>query len=274
MSELAPILKWAGGKRQLQNEIIPLIPRRFECYYEPFVGAGAILLKLQPSRAVINDTNIELMNVYEIIRDQPEELIQLLQEYERFHCEALYYNVREMDRNRQEFIGLSRLQKAARTIYLNRTCYNGLYRVNKSGYFNTPMGRNTHVQIVNARGILTISRYLNENAIEILNGNYTNALENITQRDFVFLDPPYYPINRDSFVRYAMSPFGIPQQMELKEICDQLNARGVRFIQTNSNCQEIREMYANYHQIEVGVRRCINAEVDGRQGTELIIYNY
>lgn len=274
MCELTPILKWAGGKRQLQNEIISLIPQEFECYYEPFVGAGAILLKLHPLRAVINDANIELMNVYRIIRDQPEELIQLLQEYERFHSESLYYNVREMDRNREKFVELSRLQKAARTIYLNRTCYNGLYRVNKSGYFNTPMGRNTHIQIVNARGILRISRYLNENEIQILNGNYTNALENITQRDFVFLDPPYYPINRDSFVRYDMSPFGISEQIELREICDQLNARGVRFIQTNSNCQEIKEMYAHYNQVEVGVRRCINTEVDGRRGTELIIYNY
>ena len=136
------------------------------------------------------------------------------------------------------------------------------------------MGRNSTIQIVNEKGIQDISKYLNFADVELLNGDYRVALATVTNRDFVFLDPPYYPTNRDSFLRYDMSPFGIQEQMDLKDVCDQLNAQGIRFIETNSDCQEIRELYSNYRQIEVDVRRCINAKVDGRRGKELIICNY
>lgn len=274
MSKLSPVLKWAGGKRQLLPAIMPLVPQEYERYYEPFVGAGAVLLELQPQRAVINDANSELINVYYTIKNHPDELVQLLKEYEMLHCEAFYYELRNADRDVETFAQRSRLDKAARTVYLNRTCYNGLYRVNKKGFFNTPMGRNSTIQIVNEKGIQDISKYLNSADVELLNGDYRVVLATVTNRDFVFLDPPYYPTNRDSFLRYDMSPFGIQEQMDLKDVCDQLNAQGIRFIETNSDCQEIRELYSNYRQIEVDVRRCINAKVDGRRGKELIICNY
>lgn len=273
-NKLTPILKWAGGKRQLLPEIIPLIPQKFECYYEPFLGAGAVLLGLHPQKAVVNDANTELINVYYIIKHQPNELIQLLKEYEASHDKSFYYEMRNCDRAEERFAKLSKLQKAARTIYLNRTCYNGLYRVNKRGYFNTPIGRNSSIQIVNETGILRISEYLNSADVIFFNGDYRIALENATYQDFVFLDPPYYPINKDSFLRYDMLPFGVQEQLDLKKVCDQLDTRGIRFIETNSDCQEIRELYSQYRQIEVEVRRCINAKVDGRKGKELIICNY
>jgi DNA adenine methylase len=166
------------------------------------------------------------------------------------------------------------VEKAARTIYLNRTCYNGLYRVNKQGFFNTPIGRNSSIQIVNEKGILGISEYLNMAKVEILNGDYHIPLQIATKNDFVFLDPPYYPTNKDSFLRYDVSPFGIQEQLDLKEVCDQLNEKNIRFIETNSDCEEIRKLYSEYRQIEVDVRRCINAKVNGRRGKELIICNY
>lgn len=121
MSKLTPILKWAGGKRQLLSEIIPLVPQEFEYYYEPFVGAGAVLLDLQPQKAVVNDTNTDLINVYYIIKHQPNELIKLLKEYETSHCEEFYYKMRNIDRDIVTFSNLPIVEKAARTIYLNRT---------------------------------------------------------------------------------------------------------------------------------------------------------
>lgn len=273
MTKITPILKWAGGKRQLLSKIIPLIPNDYECYFEPFVGAGAVLFDLQPSKAIVNDANSELINVYYVIKEQPLDLIELLLEYESKHCKDFYYSIREQDRT-QYFAKLSKLEKAARTIYLNRTCYNGLYRVNRKGHFNTPMGRNSSIQIVNEDGINRISQYLNSNDVMILNGNYVETINTIHSQDFVFFDPPYYPMNRDSFVRYDMSPFGIKEQLELKQICDDLNSRGIRFLQTNSLCSEIIELYSDYCMIEVDVRRCINNKVDGRKGKEVIIYNY
>lgn len=274
MNKLSPILKWAGGKRQLLAQIMPLIPTDFKTYYEPFVGAGAVLLELHPQAAVINDTNAELINVYHIIKAHPEELVALLKKYESQHCDDFYYSIRNIDRDAVAFSKLDDLEKAARTIYLNRTCYNGLYRVNKSGFFNTPIGRNSSIQIVNEKGILGISKYLNSSNITCLNVDYKDALKGVKKKDFVFIDPPYYPMNRDSFLRYDISYFGIEAQEALKTICDSLTKKGVRFIETNSDCPEVRELYSEYRQIEVDVRRCINAKADGRRGKELIICNY
>lgn len=274
MSKLSPILKWAGGKRQLLPQIMPLIPNDINRYYEPFVGAGAVLFELQPKRAIINDLNSELINVYQVIKDNPDELIGLLTQYDDAHCKEHYYLLRDIDRNQQAFAMLTPIEKAARTIYLNRTCYNGLYRVNKAGYFNTPMGHNSTIQIVNEEGIRAISDYLNTNDIRILNTDYKTAVRWIRNTDFVFLDPPYYPTNRDYFTRYDASPFGVDEQSQLKQFCDGLNNRGIRFIQTNSDCDEVRELYHNYHLQVVNVNRFINADVAGRTATELIITNY
>ncbi len=274
MSRIIPVLKWAGGKRQLLPHILPLIPKNYSKYYEPFIGAGAVLFELQPQKAVVNDTNTELMNVYQTIKDQPNDLIDLLKKYEKKHSADFYYKIRNIDRNSKRFDRLSELEKAARTIYLNRTCYNGLYRVNKSGHFNTPIGHNSSIQIVNEDGILNISHYLNTNDVVLLNGNYKDALKKTTKRDFVFLDPPYYPTNRDYFLRYDRDFFGVDEQEGLKDICDKMTKKGIRFIQTNSDCPQIRELYSDYRQIEVDVRRCINAKPDGRRGKELIICNY
>lgn len=274
MSDLVPILKWAGGKRQLLPQIIPLVPSDFKRYYEPFVGAGAVLFELHPETAVINDTNAELINVYTVIREQPDELIRILEGYDESHCKEFYYEIRDLDRDKEAFENLPDLEKAARTIYLNRTCFNGLYRVNKQGFFNTPIGRNSVVKIVNKKGILAIHDYLVNSDIVIMNTDYKKALETVDKGDFVFLDPPYYPTNKDSFLRYDIRHFGVQAQEELKKLCDSLTERGIRFIETNSDCDEIKELYSDYNQLEVDVRRCINARSDGRRGKELIISNY
>lgn len=276
MNKVSPILKWAGGKRQLLPQIMPLIPNDNDInrYFEPFVGAGAVLFELNPRRAVINDANTELINVYLEIKNNCEELIELMRRYEERHSDTFYYRIRGIDKDEALFSSLSLTEKAARTIYLNRTCYNGLYRVNKSGHFNTPLGRNMSVQIVNAEGIRAINRFLNQNEIRLLNGDYQKALKGVRKTDFVFLDPPYYPLKKEYFTKYDASPFGVNEQVELKKYCDKLNNRGIRFIQTNSNCEEIRELYSDYQLEEVKVRRSINANANERRGTELIIKNY
>lgn len=274
MSKIIPILKWAGGKRQLLPEIIPLIPNSYETYYEPFVGAGAVLFELQPLKAVINDMNAELMNVYQVIKESPEQLINRLQEYSDKHCKELFYATRALDHDIEKFKRMSSVDKAARTIYLNRTCFNGLYRVNKAGYFNTPIGRNSTITILNKEGIIAIHEYLVTNEISFMTGDYHDAIRSAGEKDFVFLDPPYYPMNKDSFVRYDSGSFGPEEQHELKLLCDELTEKGVRFMQTNSCCDEIRSLYNSYVQYEVDARRCINARVDGRRGKEIIICNY
>lgn len=274
MSKTIPILKWAGGKRQLLSSIMPLLPQNIRTYYEPFVGAGAVLLELQPKSAVINDTNTELMNVYQVIKVDPKSVIDLLKEYEVKHNKEYYYQVRSIDQDKEKYDSLSLVEKAARTIYLNRTCFNGLYRVNKDGYFNTPIGRNSHIQILNENGIMQIHTYLNSAKIKLLNGDYRKALYGIGPQDFVFIDPPYYPTNRDSFIRYDSGNFGIAEQHKLKAKCDNLNNRGIKFMETNTDCDEVKQLYAAYTIREVDVRRSINANADGRVGKELIITNY
>lgn len=273
MNRIIPILKWAGGKRQLLPKLLPIVPTSYNRYYEPFIGAGALLFALQPSKAVINDANTELMNVYQVIKTSPDALIDILKEYEEKHNKEFYYHIRNIDRDIKAFEKTSDIEKAARTIYLNRTCYNGLYRVNKSGFFNTPIGRNTSVQIVNKEGILRINKYLNESKIRMMNTDYKKALATAKEGDLVFLDPPYFPTNRDSFLRYDANPFNEAEQIRLKKQCDRLRDKGVMFIETNSDCEEIRELYSEYNQIQVDVRRSINANADHRRGTELIITN-
>ncbi len=274
MIKAVPILKWAGGKRQLLERILPLIPNDYNRYFEPFLGAGAVLLAIQPRRAIVNDTNTELINVYHVIKDTPDELINILKKYDQQHCKEFYYKIRDIDRDSVRFENLSVVEKAARTIYLNRTCYNGLYRVNKAGHFNTPIGRNTVVKIVNENGIRKISEYLNENELRIMSTDYREALKGIRKKDFVFLDPPYYPTGKDSFIRYGSRIFGKESQEDLKRYCDVLNGREIRFIQTNACCDEIKELYKEYRIIEVDVRRSINAKAEGRKDKEVIILNY
>lgn len=274
MNKIVPIVKWAGGKRQLLSDLLPMIPTDFSTYYEPFIGGGAVLFELQPKKAVINDTNSELINLYRVTKEEPNELIREIKLHENAHSQDYYYSVRDLDRNQAVFARLSPIERAARTVYLNRACYNGLYRVNKDGCFNTPMGRNSSICFVNETDIFAISEYLNQNSIRILEGDYKGALKYARKSSFVFLDPPYYPVGDEYFLRYDRTMFGVKQQYELKAICDSLTQRGIRFIETNSDCDEVRKLYNNYQQTVVEARRSINANPNERRTTELIISNY
>lgn len=271
---LSPILKWVGGKRQLLSEIIPLIDESCDNYVEPFIGGGAVLFRLQPKKAIINDYNTELINVYRTVRDDLDGLVALLKEHEKYNSSDYYYEVRALDRT-PDFDKMSNLEKAARIIYLNKTCYNGLYRVNSLGQFNSPYGKYKNPNIVNEVVLRAISKYLNRNEISIRSGDYKDVLNDIEKNSFVYLDPPYMPISSSSsFTGYTEGGFGYDKQVELKEECDKLNSKGVHFLQSNSDCEEIRELYKDYRIKIVKAKRAINSDAKKRgQINEVLIYN-
>ena len=268
-----PFVKWAGGKRQLLCEIRKYIPKQITTYYEPFVGGGAVLLDLQPKKAVINDINSDVINVYETIRDDVEGVIKKL----RIHKneKAYYYKIREQDRTKR-FDNFSNVTQAERIIYLNKTCYNGLFRVNSQGQFNVPFGRYKNPQIVNEVVLRAVSRYLNEAEIKFLSIDFSEAVKNIKKGGFVYFDPPYDPISdTSSFTGYTLNGFDEKQQLKLKELCDDLNSRGCKFLLSNSATPYIRELYKNYTTEIVWVNRPINSDSTKRgKIDEVLVRNY
>ena len=273
---LSPVLKWVGGKRQLLNDIIPMIPKNCSTYVEPFIGGGAVLFELQPKKAIINDFNSELINVYTVIRDYPEELIKELQFHKENNTSEYFYTVREYDRKPDFFSKMTSVQKAARVIYLNKTCYNGLYRVNSAGQFNSPYGKYKNPNIVNETVIRAMSKYCNENNIVIKNGDFKDALKGLRRGAFVYLDPPYMPISSSSsFTGYTENGFNENKQRELKKLCDKLDEKGIKFLQSNSDCEFIRDLYSGYKIKTIKAKRAINSKGNSRgEINEVLIYNY
>ena len=274
-----PFLKWAGGKRQLMDKIKENLPNDIKelKYYEPFVGGGAVFLELEPKKAVINDFNSELINVYEVIRDNVEELIHELKEYKEKNSQEYFYEVRELDRNTEVYSNMSNVEKAARIIYLNKTCYNGLFRVNSRGEFNTPYGRYKNPNIVNEAVLKAVSIYLNSSKnIKIMSGDYKESLRRISKKSFVYFDPPYWKISdSSSFTGYTMNGFTEENQVELRDVCRMLDKKGVKFMLSNSDTPFIRELYKEFSIISVDATRSINSNSQKR-GTvgEVLVKNY
>ena len=271
---VSPILKWVGGKRQLLDEIMPKINHNCSTYIEPFVGGGAVFFELQPKKAIINDYNSELINVYEVVRDKPEELIAILKKHDEKNSEEYYYEIRGLDRT-VEFEALNNVDKAARIIYLNKTCYNGLYRVNSAGQFNSPYGKYKNPNIVNATTIRAMSKFLNGSGIKIINGEYKAVMRSARKGAFVYLDPPYMPISTSSsFTGYTENGFGYDKQVELKQECDRLKSKGIAFLLSNSDCTEIRELYADYDIRTVQAKRSINSNAQKRGEINEVLISY
>lgn len=270
---ISPILKWVGGKRQLLSEIMPLINKNCSTYVEPFVGGGAVLFELQPKKAIINDFNGELINVYRVVRENVEDLISVLEKHNEMNSEEYFYEVRGLDRTDQ-FQEMTAVEKAARIIYLNKTCFNGLYRVNAAGHFNSPYGKYKNPNIVNATTLRAMSKYLNKGNITIRQGDYKEVLRGLRKGAFVYLDPPYMPISTSSsFTGYTENGFSYDHQVELKKECDKLRKKSIAFLQSNSDCPEIRDLYKDYEIITVQARRNINSNAKKRgEINEVLIY--
>lgn len=271
--ELKPILKWVGGKRQLLSEIKKHIPSNYNTYIEPFFGGGAVLFEIQPKKAIINDINIELVNMYKTVKTNSEDLIKKLEKYT--NDEEKYYEIRNLDRN-ENYKKLSNIDRASRMIYLNRTCFNGLYRVNSKGQNNVPYGKYKNPTICDKSNIKNISKYFNENDIEIKNLDFEKLLKLAQPGDFVYLDPPYDPLtDTSSFVSYSKDGFTKDDQTRLKECCDLLTKKGVKFLLSNSSTEFIKELYKDYTIIEVDANRNISASVKGREKVkEVLIKNF
>ena len=275
-----PVLKWVGGKRQLLPEIKKYLPKMTKntIYYEPFVGGGAVLFDIQPDKAVINDVNHDLIEVYKVIKDNVEDLIIELKKPKYSNTSECFYDIRELDRQHNKFNKLTGIQKAARILYLNKTCFNGLYRVNSIGEFNSPFGRYKNPNIFNEAGLKAVSKYFNEADITFLNGDFESSVKGIKKGSVVYFDPPYAPISKTSnFTGYNESGFGEEEQIRLKRLCDRLTDKGVHILLSNSDCEFIRNLYSNtekYKIITVKAKRAINSNGNSRgEVSEVLIKN-
>ncbi len=270
---VAPFLKWVGGKRQIIPTIEQHLPKGIKSYIEPFIGGGAVLFHLQPKNAIINDFNSELVNVYNVIKNDLENLIIDLQ---RHRNESKYfYEIRALDRT-DAFENLSDVERASRIIYLNKTCYNGLYRVNNSGEFNSPFGKYKNPNIVNEPTLRAVNSYLNSNNIRIENTDYETVLKEADSNSFVYLDPPYHPVSDSSnFTGYVQGGWNESDQIRLKEACDRLDRQGVKFLQSNSSADFIKQLYSDYHVNIIKANRAINSDGEKRgEVEEVLIKNY
>jgi len=271
---VAPVLKWVGGKRQILEDLAPLLPGKITPYCEPFVGGGAMLFDLQPKIAYVNDINSELIRVYEVIKNDVENLIDALQDFK--NETDYFYSVRDWDRDKVKYAALPDLKKAARTLYLNKTCYNGLFRVNNAGEFNSPFGNYRNPNIVNAPTLRAVSSYLNNAVIYLTAIDYADVLRALPKGTFVYLDPPYDPVSdTSSFTGYSRGGFTRDDQIRLRECCDELHKRGHKFMLSNSATSFIKEQYAAYHITIVQAKRAINSDGAKRgEVNEVVVRNY
>jgi DNA adenine methylase len=270
---LKPFLQWAGGKRQLLHEIRKYIPNNINTYYEPFIGAGAVLFDLKPTVAVINDFNTELIDCYDVIKNSVYELIEDLKKH--INTKEYYYNIRNIDRT-AEYQNFTKVEKASRLIYLNKTCFNALYRVNSKGYYNTPFADRKNPLILEEKTLLAINTYFSNNNIVILNGEFSEAIKDAKAGDFVYLDPPYDPVSdSSSFTSYSTSKFGKEKQIELCNTFKELHERGCKLMLSNSYTDFILDLYKDFNILTVEALRTINSNGDKRgKVNEVLVLNY
>ena len=275
--DVHPFVKWAGGKTQLLEVIESHLPETFNRYFEPFVGGGALLFKLQPTAFSINDSNEELICVYKCLENK--ELFELLKKellkHEENHSEEYYYQVREMDKL-EGFYNLPIYIRAGRMIYLNKTCFNGLYRVNSKGYFNVPSGKKKVVNCFDKKTFDNLNLFFKNRKPVITNVDFEEAVKNAKAGDFVYFDPPYDTWEeKNSFTSYDKNAFGKEEQVRLAKVFKELSDKGVYVMLSNHNTKFINELYKGFHITVVPAKRMINSKADGRgEVEEVIITNY
>ncbi len=276
MLKAKPFVKWAGGKRSIIDKLIKLVPEDYKTYYEPFVGGGAMLYELQPKKAVINDYNTELMNVYECIKDENKfaNMCGELNKHESNHSEDYYYQIRDLDRDKRKFNKLADYKRAARTIYLNKACFNGLYRVNSKNEFNVPSGKKNKVNTYDGPNLGIIHCLLNFNDIKLLSTDFEEAIKDAKKGDFVYFDPPY-DSDTSTFNSYTENGFGKEEQKRLANVFRNLDKRGCYVMLSNYNTTLIKELYKDYRFNYVTAPRNIGASSKNRgKVEEVIITNY
>lgn len=271
-----PFVKWAGGKRQIIDKLKKYIPDEFNTYYEPFVGGGALLFELSPKKAVINDYNEELMNVFRCIKDEVSfsKMCSELNKYEVNHSEDFYYEMRSKDKDKAKYQKMVDYKKAARTIYLNKACFNGLYRVNKNNEFNVPFGKKSKVNTYDGQNLGIIHSYLNFNDITIQSIDFEESVRDAKKGDFIYFDPPY-DSETNTFNDYTENGFGKEEQVRLARVYKELADRGCYVMLSNHNTKLVNELYKDYNIYLIEAKRNINSNGKKRgKVEEVIITNY
>ncbi len=273
-SLVQPFLKWAGGKRQLLPYIKSFIPKSFDCYFEPFVGGGAVLFDLKHPKAFINDANPELINLYEVICNDPDSLFDEVAKH--INDRDYFYALRQQDRDENVYSRLSKTERAARILYLNKTCFNGLFRVNSQGQFNAPFGDYPNPNIAPEKIIRAVSDYLKGKDIIIENKDFAKAVKTARAGDFIYFDPPYDPVSdTSSFTGYHSNAFDRGEQVRLFKVFEDLDRRGCKVMLSNSDTGFIRDLYKNYKTEDILATRRINAVGSGRGAIrEVLVMNY
>ena len=263
MATAKPFLKWAGGKQHLLAQFEPFLPRQFNHYFEPFVGSGALFFHLWNSgritgSATLSDANAELINTYQVVRDEVEALIECLAHHEQLHSAEHFHMVRALDRSPNT---LTAVERAARMVYLNRTCYNGLYRVNRQGHFNAPLGSYQNPKVLFADGLRAANVALQ--GVQLVCRPFEAVLDCAATGDFIYFDPPYDPVSKTaSFTSYTASAFGEAEQRQLAEVFGELAERGCFCMLSNAHTPLILELYGNFPAKSSG-----RAERSTRKGT-------
>lgn len=272
-NQIPTFVKWAGGKKQLIEQFKPFFPEKIERYLEPFVGGGAVLFYVlknyKPKKVFIFDINEELINTYEVIKNDVENLIIELKKLKQLHNKEHYYKIRAEDPKL-----LSSLTRASRFIYLNKTCFNGLYRVNSKGGFNVPMGSYKNPSILNEDDLKEISKLLKK--VKIIKGDFSECLKYVKKEDFIYFDPPYYPLKKgQSFTTYTKGNFLDKEQKQLKEVFSKLDKKGCKVMLSNSDTKFIKNLYKDYKISFVQATRMINCDGKGRgKINEIVVTNY
>lgn len=272
---LQPFTKWTGGKRQLLPVIRELMPKTYNRYFEPFVGGGALFFDLAPKDAVINDFNVELINCYQQIKDNPQELIEILKVHQEYNSKEYYLDLRSADRD-ERIDMMSEVQRAARILYMLRVNFNGLYRVNSKNQFNVPYGRYKNPKIVDEELISAISVYLNNNQLEIKVGDFEKAIVDVRTGDFVYFDPPYIPLSETSaFTSYTHEGFSFADQVRLRDVFKRLSDTGAYVMLSNSSSALVEELYKDFNIHYVEATRTNGAKSSSRgKISEIIVTNY
>ncbi len=267
-----PFVKWAGGKRQLLRQLDTFFPNHFGKYIEPFVGGGAVFFYLLPESAILIDNNEELINCYKMIQIHVEELIQSLKQHR--NEKEYYYKIRNMDRDPEKFSKLSDIERASRTIFLNRCCYNGLYRVNSRGEFNVPFGKYKNPKFCDEINLRAVNCVLRN--VQICKASFETCLKFAEENDFLYLDPPYQPLSETAnFTSYTREGFAEDAQLRLYEVYQELDKQGCKVMLSNSYNKFILKLYQNYKIITVDAKRAINSDATKRgEIKEVLIMNY
>ncbi len=272
---MSPVLKWAGGKSQLLSAIVERMPQSYSTYYEPFLGGAALLLNVAPKKAVVNDINAQLVNLYCQIRDNTDEIISLVSELDEARCSSeFYYEIREKY-NRKLKMEILDVECAAYMIWINKHCFNGLYRVNSQGLFNVPYNNKVIGKSISEENLRAIGHYLKVSDVDIICGDFETSCNNVNPDDFVYFDSPYVPEGETAdFTSYTKNGFPYEEHIRLANLFKRLNAQGTKLMLSNNDVPLVRELYKDFNIQHLDVKRMINSNASKRTGKEVLITNY